>query len=195
MATQTILNDVLYACSNFTTFFVQQTGQTMPSICHPYQIPNLQCTCWYSRAPLGHNKLRNAVADMCKQAGIPGYHTNYSLPATAATCLYHAGVDEQMVMERTRHRSLEGVRTYKRTSKQQRAAISDILNLKKRCLESSNPTQEQAAYATQSLSLNDTYQDTAHAFNFNVTSCGTVNIKTKVVSVHVAQRAKEFAGV
>ena len=38
---------------------------------------------------------------MCKQAGIPGYHTNHSLQATAATRLYHAGVDEQMVMERT----------------------------------------------------------------------------------------------
>ena len=142
-------------------------------------LSNPKPTCWYSRAPLGHNKLRNAVADMCKQAGIPGYHTNHSLRATAATRLYHAGVDEQMVMERTGHCSLEGVRTYKRTSKQQRAAISDILNLKKQCLESPDPTQQQAAHATHSLSLNDTYQysqDTAHAFNFNVSSCGTVNI-------------------
>ena len=63
-------------------------------------LSNPKPTCWYSRAPLGHNKLRNAVADMCKQAGIPGYHTNHSLQATAATCLYHPGVDEQLVMER-----------------------------------------------------------------------------------------------
>ena len=26
--------------------------------------------CWYSNTPLGHNKLRNAVANMCEQAGI-----------------------------------------------------------------------------------------------------------------------------
>ena len=141
-------------------------------------LSNPKPTCWYLRAPLGHNKLRNAVADMCKQAGIPGYHTNHSLRATAATRLYHAGVDEQMVMERTGHRSLEGVRTYKHTSKQQRAAISDILNLKKQCLESSDHIQQQAAHTTHSLSLNDTRysQDTAHAFSFNVSSCGTVNI-------------------
>ena len=36
--------------------------------------------------------------------------------ATAATRLYNAGVDEQLIMETTGHRSLEGVRSYKRTS-------------------------------------------------------------------------------
>ena len=55
--------------------------------------------CWYSNAPLGHNKLRNAVANMCKQAGIEGYFTNHSLRTTAATRFYHTGVDEQLVME------------------------------------------------------------------------------------------------
>ena len=44
--------------------------------------------------------------------------------------LYQSGVDEQLVMERTGHRSLEGVRSYKRTSTQQLGAISDILNRK-----------------------------------------------------------------
>ena len=77
-------------------------------------LSNPKPTSWYSHAPLGHNKLRNAVPDMCKQAGTvsPG-----TIQATAATRLYHAGVDEQMVMERTGHHSLEGVWTYKRTSK------------------------------------------------------------------------------
>ena len=79
---------------------------------------NPKPTCWYSRAPLGHYKLRNAVADMCEPAG---YHTNHSLRTTVDTCLYHAGVDEQMVMECTGHHSLEGVQTYKHISKQQHA--------------------------------------------------------------------------
>lgn len=35
-----------------------------------------------------------------------------------------------IVMEQTGHRSLEGVRSYKRTSDQQREALSDILNRK-----------------------------------------------------------------
>ena len=48
--------------------------------------------------------------------------------ATTATRLYQAGVDEQLVMERTGHRSLEGVRSYKRTSQVQQENLSDILN-------------------------------------------------------------------
>ena len=58
-----------------------------------------------------------------------GYKTNHSLRATAATRLFHAGVDEQLIMEWTGHRSLDGVRSYKRTSEEQQAALSDIINM------------------------------------------------------------------
>ena len=58
------------------------------------------------------------------------YKTNHSLRATTATRLYQAGVDEQLVIEMTGHRSLEGVRSYKRTSDQQRETLSDIFNNK-----------------------------------------------------------------
>ncbi len=47
---------------------------------------------------------------------------------TAATRLHELGVDEQMVMERTGHRSLEGVRSYKRPTSQQQQVLSDILS-------------------------------------------------------------------
>ena len=68
------------------------------------------------------------MSRLCKSAGIPGYKTNHSLRATLTTRLYQSGVDEQLIMERTGHRSLEGVRSYKRTSDTQREALSDILN-------------------------------------------------------------------
>ena len=80
-------------------------------------------SCWYSNRPLGHNTLRNTVARLCSSAGIQGYKTNHSLRATATSRLYQSGVEEQQVMERTGHRSVEGVRSYKRTSDQQRQAI------------------------------------------------------------------------
>ena len=89
-------------------------------------------TCWYSKQPLGHTKLSKTVARLCSSAGIQGHKTNHSLRATTTSRLYHSGVDEQLVMERTGHRSLEGVRSYKRTSDQQREALSDILNRPKR---------------------------------------------------------------
>ena len=64
-------------------------------------------TCWYSPKPIGHHKR------LCREAGIPGLHFLQATPAN------NAGVDEQQVMERTGHRSLDGVRSYKRTSMQQ----------------------------------------------------------------------------
>ena len=85
-------------------------------------------TCWYSAHPLGHNTLSSTVVKLCKLAGIDGFKTNHSLRATATSRLYRSGIDEQLVMERTGHRSLEGVCSYKRTSDDQRKTLSDILN-------------------------------------------------------------------
>ena len=101
---------------------------------HAFYLQPLQnptSSCWYSKKPLGYHTLSNTVARLCKEAGIPGYKTNHSLRATAATRLYESGVDEQLVMERTGHRSLEGVRSYKRTTDTQREALSNILNSKR----------------------------------------------------------------
>lgn len=92
--------------------------------------PCHQTNCWYSAKLLGHYTLSKTVSRLCTAAGIQGFKTNHSLRATTATRLYQYGVDEQLVMERTGHRSLEGVRSYKRTSDEQREALSDILNRK-----------------------------------------------------------------
>ena len=50
------------------------------------------------------------MASMCERAGIDGSRwTTFS--ATAASCLYHNGVDEQVIMERNRHWSIEVIRS------------------------------------------------------------------------------------
>ena len=92
----------------------------------PLQTPRESC--WYSDMPLGHNKLNKAVASICKEAGIVGFKTNHSLRATTATRLYQAGIDEQIVMDHTGHKSVDGIRSYKRTSETQRKNVSNILN-------------------------------------------------------------------
>ena len=84
--------------------------------------------CWFSRQPMGHNLLSNMVHKMCLRAGVSGYKTNHSLRATTASRLYHEGVDEQLIMERTGHHSIDGIRSYKRTSTEQVMCLSDILN-------------------------------------------------------------------
>ena len=67
------------------------------------------------------------MSTICSAAGIGGYKTNYSLRATSATRLYHQGIDEQLIMERTGHHSIEGVRSYKRTDEKQEENISNLL--------------------------------------------------------------------
>ena len=82
---------------------------------------------WFSKQPLGHNKLHKMMSSICSAAGISGYKTNHSLRATSASRLYQTGIDEQLIMERTGHRSIEGVRSYKITNVDQEKAVSNIL--------------------------------------------------------------------
>ena len=83
--------------------------------------------CWYCKTPVGRNTLGSTVARLCKLANIPGFKTNHSLRATAATRLYHSNVDEQLIMSVTGHKSTDGIRNYKRTSEEQYKKLSDVL--------------------------------------------------------------------
>ena len=122
---------------------------------------------WYSIKALGHNTLRNMVQQMCKLAGITGHKTNHSLRATAATRLFHAGIDEQLIMERTGHRSIEGVRSYKRTSEEQVEELSDVLNM-------GPPPRKRQPFGTTSAAAN-AHQVTYFDFS-GCTSC-TINVQ------------------
>ena len=115
-------------------------------------------TCWYSTSPLGHSNLGSTVSRLCKTACIQGFHTNHSLRVTATTRLYQSGVDEQLVMERTGHRSLDGVRSYKRTSDCQREALSNILNGAKKPRQSSTSIVPAPSLEANIPSINNSTQ-------------------------------------
>lgn len=91
-------------------------------------IKNPKSNVWYTCIPCGHNTLSATVRRLCSQAGISGFKTNHSLRVTAATRLFQNGVDEQLIMARTGHRSTDGIRAYKRISEEQQKAVSEILN-------------------------------------------------------------------
>ena len=91
---------------------------------------------WYQKVPVGHNVLSNTVGRLCKAAGFNGHYTNHSLRATTATRLFESGIDEQLIMQRTRHRSTDAVRSYKRVTENLKEVTSSVLN---RC----EPIQEQ----------------------------------------------------
>jgi len=85
---------------------------------------------WFTNRPIGKNKLASFLTNMCSEAGLVGKKTNHSLRATCATRLYQAGVEEQQIMERTGHRSVTGVRCYKRTSDVHIEHCSAVLDAK-----------------------------------------------------------------
>ena len=143
----------------------------------PLKLPT--ATCWYSKQAIGHSNLESTVARLFKTAGIPGYKTNHSLRATATSRLYQAGVDEQLVMERTGHRSVDGVRSYKRTSDDQRLALSNILNRKETTEQHSRPT---GSSSSSSHGLNLASASFANCtINFNVGPEKTVKRRRPLV--------------
>lgn len=81
---------------------------------------------WYSCQPQGMKQLTKTVQKLCQQAGLSGYYSNHSLRASAASRLYQHRFDEQLICETTGHRS-SSVRSYKRTSEEQKKEISDAL--------------------------------------------------------------------
>ena len=80
---------------------------------------------WFYDAPIGVHSLQMIVSILCKKAGFSGFYTN-QLRASDATRLYEAGVEEQLLMETTGHRS-EAVRAYKPTGDRQKMEVSSIL--------------------------------------------------------------------
>jgi len=105
---------------------------------------------WYSVAPIGVNMLSKVVSRLCKMAGFKGYFTNHSLRATAATRLFDADIDEQLIMAKTGHVSTV-VRSYKRVNQRQLQNVSDVVACKKPAL-SDEPLQS-TAKAEMSSSL------------------------------------------
>ena len=60
---------------------------------------------WFAAQPVGRHELSGVVKRFCERAGFHGFYTNHSLRATTATRLYESGLDEQLIAERTGHRS------------------------------------------------------------------------------------------
>ena len=81
----------------------------------------------FSLQVVGSNKLARYIPDIMKSAGFDGQYAGHSGKVTTATTLYQHGVDEQMIKERTGHRS-DAVRAYKRTGSAQQEAVSVILD-------------------------------------------------------------------
>ena len=96
-----------------------------------YLMPNKltgESKSWYSLVPVGRNRLRSILKDMCAEAEVSGNFTNHSLRAYGATTLYNANLPENLIQERTGHRRLKALRQYGRTSESQLVEVSNIIS-------------------------------------------------------------------
>ena len=75
------------------------------------------------KTPIGIHTIQKTIPRVCMIAGAGRFKTNHSLRVTAASRLYQEGLDEQLIMERIGHRSLDGVRAYKQTSREQQELV------------------------------------------------------------------------
>ena len=144
---------------------------------------------WYTHTPVGHNTLNGTISRICRAAGINGFKTNHSLRVTTATRLFQSGVDEQLIMARTGHRSIEGIRVYKRVGEEQKQALSDILNaatngeqphLKKQRLEEGTESDtslhaiHSSVKSTESISV--THPTSSHTPTIHFAGCSSITV-------------------
>ena len=87
-------------------------------------LPNLKGVPRFAKQAVGRNRLSKLIPDMCKAAGIEGYKTGHSAKVTCATTLFREGFDDQLIKERTGHRSLDALHQYKRTGSNQQQQVS-----------------------------------------------------------------------
>ena len=81
---------------------------------------------WFTKVPVGKNRLNSMMKEMCSQAGLSTEFTNHSLRAYGATSLFQAKVPEKLIQQRTGHKSLKALRQYERTSDCQLLDVSNI---------------------------------------------------------------------
>ena len=112
----------------FELYLSKCPEQDRPDAFYLKAMPKPTAQQWYCRSPLGHNTLKGMFRSICTTAGLddPTRFTNHSLRRTAATKLYQADFDEQLIAEVTGHRST-AIREYKITSNKQKARVSDAL--------------------------------------------------------------------
>jgi hypothetical protein len=72
---------------------------------------------WFYARAMGHNTLKSMLKTMFKEAQINADKiTNHSLRATATTRMIDAGIPEKVIMDRTGHHSVDGLKPYCRTT-------------------------------------------------------------------------------
>ena len=85
---------------------------------------------WYTAIPFGKNVLYSMMKTMAAEAQLDRKFTNHSLRAYGVTKLFKENVPEKLIMDRSGHRTIDGVRQYERVSDQQQFEVCRALENK-----------------------------------------------------------------
>ena len=131
-------------CSNCTSPSVQPTDPIMRSTCDHCSVQLRSSGILLQRLALILYRILSVA--FAKKAGFVGFFSNHSLRATAATRLFNANVEEQLVKLKTGHTS-DAVQSYKPVSDVKLREMSDIVACKSGKLSTfgKNETQESTA--------------------------------------------------
>ena len=137
---------------------------------------------WCEDCPVGKNKLGSYVSEMCAEAGI-SRKTNHSLRATGATSLFQSEIPEKIIQKTTGHRSLEALRKYERTSKEQHQAVSKVMMSAKKVKYNEKLQENQV----QTRLVEKNPLDTVQKVFGDLTNCSIGNITVNIAPTFTTQ--------
>ena len=83
---------------------------------------------WFKSQPMGHDKLGSIMKCMAQKAGLSnGKYTNHSVRKTMINQLLHAGVNPNIVIQLSGHKSLQSLQNYNVASLNQQKSMANIL--------------------------------------------------------------------
>ncbi|CAG2229273.1 unnamed protein product [Mytilus edulis] len=83
---------------------------------------------WFSKQPLGKNKLGDLAKTMSLKAGLTGRKVNHRARKTTVTSLLHSYVEATQIMQLTGHRNVQSINRYSSSSLEQQEKMSNILS-------------------------------------------------------------------
>ena len=92
--------------------------------------PKDPCAPWFTAIPLGKNKLTKMMKTMAVEGKLDKPLTNHSLCAYGVAKMFATNIPEKLMIERSGHRSVDGLRQYKRTNMLQELQVYKALQSK-----------------------------------------------------------------
>ena len=118
----------VYIFERYVSLLLEDAKQRNLFYCKPKAKFAQEDPSWYYNIPVGHNLLSRRLKDMFMAAGLNSQGiNNHGLRASGITRMYAKGIPEKVIMERSGHLSIGGIRSYERTTESQKMEVLRVL--------------------------------------------------------------------